>query len=307
MRRAWLAMLALMLSPLQAWSAAPASDDDSIEAEKNRLLRLGFELFLERQQRLTRITDAIRLAGAPLCGNRLSPTLGVFALTKLELVKPYQEIAEQEFSVDDRVRVMFVLPGHAGERGGLRVGDVVVAVEGRPVREGHDLHSRGAVQIGETMSVLVEREGRSLELTVPAPKGCYHAAYLFPFDVANAYADGARMVVYSGMLTFAAADDDLALIIGHELAHNVLQHPWSRPTFEGEADYLGAFFAARAGFDVSGAAAFRRRQGIEHPYVLDDSSRTHPSSPERELALEGALREIQLLRAAGEPLEPRRR
>jgi predicted Zn-dependent protease len=41
----------------------------------------------------------------------------------------------------------------------------------------------------------------------------------------NAFADGEEISVTTGMLRFVNNDDELALVIGHELAHNVLGHP----------------------------------------------------------------------------------
>lgn len=67
---------------------------------------------------------------------------------------------------------------------------------------------------------------------------------------------------------------------------------YSQP-FESEADYLGTYYAARAGYNVSEAANFWRRVDIEHPKAIHanhDSS--HPSTAERFIRIEEAAEEI---------------
>ena len=70
--------------------------------------------------------------------------------------------------------------------------------------------------------------------------------------------------------------------------------------FEGEADYLGLYFASRAGYDVSVAPDFWRRMGVEHPSSVESTYLSmHPSTPERTLSLEQAVEEIRAKREAG--------
>ncbi len=60
-------------------------------------------------------------------------------------------------------------------------------------------------------------------------------AYLVNIDQKreeNAFADGARIIVTQGLLRATASEDELALVLGHEIAHNVLRHPQSQPDYE---------------------------------------------------------------------------
>lgn len=43
-------------------------------------------------------------------------------------------------------------------------------------------------------------------------------------DEVNAYADGTKVVFYSGLLNFAQREDEVAYVLGHELGHNVRGH-----------------------------------------------------------------------------------
>ena len=60
-----------------------------------------------------------------------------------------------------------IAPGSAAADAGLRAGDVVVAVEGRPTTSAISLTARvRALQPGETVQVVVERDGRAVEVPV---------------------------------------------------------------------------------------------------------------------------------------------
>jgi len=80
----------------------------------------------------------------------------------------------------------------------------------------------------------------------------------------------------------------------------------NRKEFETEADYVGTYLAARAGYDVSGAADIWRRLAAEHPDSIDWGG-DHPSTPERFVAIEEATREIASKQHASQPLVPQTR
>jgi serine protease Do/serine protease DegQ len=66
-------------------------------------------------------------------------------------------------TASDGAIVTGVDPGSPAERAGLRRGDVVSAVNGRPIRGSADLRVRaGLVPVGESVDFRVLREGRSL-------------------------------------------------------------------------------------------------------------------------------------------------
>lgn len=140
------------------------------------------------------------------------------------------------------------------------------------------------------------------------------------------------------MARFCRTDDELALVLGHEMAHNAMLHIEARkknaaggmiadiivsamlgvstgglfqniaalahsPEFEQEADYVGLYYVARAGYDIEHAADFWRRMAIQEPRAMQGSL-THPSAPARFVALESARDEIKAKIADGRPLVP---
>ena len=109
------------------------------------------------------------------------------------------------------------------------------------------------------------------------------------------------------MLAFLRNDDELAIVLGHELAHQILGHPpmrdadgllaafginageiWRR---EAEADRLGLRLAAAAGYDLSAAIPFWRRYLRKYDWY-PQLFRSHPSLKAREKIVREALEQI---------------
>jgi len=108
-----------------------------------------------------------------------------------------------------------------------------------------------------------------------------------------------KMFVFTGILPVAATDDQLATVLSHEMAHALAHHGSERIAREqagggglsrlrydrfqeSEADHIGVFLMAFAGFDPNEAVAFWQRMerlsgGREPPEFLSD----HPGHETR--------------------------
>jgi hypothetical protein len=73
--------------------------------------------------------------------------------------------------------------------------------------------------------------------------------------------------------------------------------------FEREADYVGAYYAARAGYDVAAAAELWRATGISHPAEIRLSA-THPVTPVRVVQMQKVAAEIADKKRRDLPLVP---
>jgi Zn-dependent protease with chaperone function len=73
--------------------------------------------------------------------------------------------------------------------------------------------------------------------------------------------------------------------------------------FEREADYVGAYYAARAGYDLAGVEEFWRAMGAVHPDSIRFAT-THPTTPMRFVQMREAAAEIADKRRRHLPLVP---
>lgn len=96
----------------------------------------------------------------------------------------------------------------------------------------------------------------------------------------NAYASPMGFVVITkGMMNFVKNDDEMALVMGHEIAHIMLWHfETSKVTGvqkEAHSDKLGSWLAARAGYDIcKGSEIWKRLTEKQGDYAVTQS---HPS------------------------------
>ncbi len=74
--------------------------------------------------------------------------------------------------------------------------------------------------------------------------------------------------------------------------------------FEQEADYVGMYFMERAGYKTNGVANFWRRMTSELDDASIDHGGTHPTNPERFVAIEKTYTEIQDKKKKGKDLTP---
>jgi len=312
--------IAILLAALQA-AVAGAADPQVDEAQ--RLYSLALDEMLAGQARIMKLADPIRIAGADFCGGDLSPVLGVFAADRYtfrdmfpgepDFEAEFAKTAKRRFELGKTPTVLWVVPGSPADEAGLRVGDVVEKIDGkRPKRR--ELEVVRKRLSSDAIGLTLERGGETREIEVESRLGC-RAPSLFWFNngvnaFATRWGDLTGMYVFGGMLRFLESDDELATVLGHELAHLILNHTGTRATSntEADADYLGLYLAARAGFDIETGARVWDRFARNNPFsTIDWGFYAHPTSPERALLLSATLSEIASKIERGEPLEPEER
>jgi Zn-dependent protease with chaperone function len=89
----------------------------------------------------------------------------------------------------------------------------------------------------------------------------------------NAYYNIWYIVVYQGAMD-CYNDDEMALLLGHEMSHYLLHHMTNCPQNEFDADELGAKIMIKAGYDICNAIGKFDR-------MFQVASRTHPHPQKR--------------------------
>ncbi len=90
----------------------------------------------------------------------------------------------------------------------------------------------------------------------------------------NADNAGDRIEVNTGMLRDVRNDSEMALVLGHELAHGTLHHHMSTIPNEYAADRLGAQYMNKAGYNICVGAKMLKRFG-------NHASNDHPAGTDR--------------------------
>ncbi|HEY3198560.1 MAG TPA: M48 family metalloprotease [Nitrospirales bacterium] len=306
-----------------------------------------FADFVVKLDRLDAVAMGSAVAAAALCKTNVQATYGFELHDKSQYARlfkgKYLEPAVQHYGLRDGVWVRYSHPTLPAGLAGLRARARIISLDGEP------LDNKTADDANEILwrferrregplhVVFADAEARVRELDLYSVPACKYPVVLVPSNVVYAYTDGTKIVITTGMLDFTASDAELALVIGHEIAHNALgyvddmllrnilnsiftAHAGQQPAVattsaeasfskeaESQADYVGLYIAARAGYDISGIGQlwgrFARYQtpvnapafAVTHP---------HPSNPERLEAFRSTLREIRKKQERDEPLLP---
>ena len=240
---------------------------DVVRAEQLKQQQLVIESDLKLQRRLDDIAFPLLVAARPLCGQKVAPLSGVRYANAHSFKKDYVNAA-RALGFTDTLTIVGIAKGSVGERAGLSVGDRVLNVAGMPAPVGpnamRELAARfaGRTQKGRrnsaTESVGVTKftvrrftgsaEGGTsadISLELNADTVCASAATVVKADELNAWADGRGVYITSAMMRFANDDEELAVVVAHEIAHNGMRHIEARK----KNATLGALFGAL--FDIA--------------------------------------------------------
>lgn len=272
--------------------------------------------------RIGRIAYRIALGGARFCPDPY-PVSGLLFHHLDEYETDGRQVMIERHGLDRGLGILSVIEDSEAAKAGLKAGDVIVAVNGTPIRhdgafaparatarravlEAAELQVEEALRIGAA-DLTILRDGASLSVPLGSLPGCPARIRLARSAQTNAFASGRYVALTTAVLDFTQSDDEVAVIIGHELAHNVLGHPDRldeqgvphgllrsfganaakvRATEE-EADRLGISLVWAAGFDTSAAIPFWQRYyaRFDGPQIF----RTHPTLKARERIISETL------------------
>lgn len=321
----WLPVALVLLAP--AFANAPWAS--VAQSEKARLL----ERIRAADMRLARIGYRLAVSNAALC-DRLEPGTGMLLHTIDQYAPDFREDAKRVFGLQTGVAVEGVVADGPAARAGVVANDALTQIGSVPVAGPGDTPAATA-STGRLISLhtaiaglppsapialgLVRGEEAPRRLTiepVPACRSRFELAIGPGFD---AQADGAMVQIGVRFLE-EYPDEQAAVIVAHELAHNILRHrerleargvDWGmlagfggnvkyfRQT-EIEADLLGIHLLANAGYDPALALAFWRKFGPSHAGSFL-RARTHPHWRDRVATLEA-----EAARIAASPERPSR-
>jgi len=330
----------------------PGLTTDEIALERRKQQIFQIQNYYSQLARLNNHSYRLTLANRADCREDVAPRLGFSSIAPSELPDKYKNLAVEAMSLtSDRATVVSVAAGGPAAKAGIAAGDELLSFNDEPLPADNPSEWIASFlrRNGERpVRVEVLRAGKSRVHTVATVMTCSVPVFLFPDEQSNAFTDGKRIVIYSGILRIAQTDAELASIVGHELAHVTMGHVTKRQQnrtagavggavvdiglavlgvstggaftrglgnagaqayatdFEREADYVGAYYTARAGYDSSAAENLWRAMALESPRQIFYTG-LHPTSPERFLLMQKTNAEIADKKRRGMALVPESR
>lgn len=283
--------------------------------------------------RVATIGHGLAVGSVDLCASRAwLPGIALHDLSQYG--GEHRTAVSRAYGLADGPGVLALAANGPARRAGLRRDDIVLDIDGASLPDVAATPGAGFARLGAILDVLdaafadgtavigIRRGSEVLRIEIRGERGCASRFQLIPSRRLNALADGRYVQVTSAIGAYVESDDELAAVLAHELAHNILRHRARldaagvqrgvlgnfgrnarliRET-EQEADRLAVYILERGGYDLDAALAFWERFGRRGLNFL--GSPTHGSWRARIAMIRREVEAVRNARALGESPTP---
>ncbi len=305
--------------------------------------------YFAQLNKLNTVAYRIVTANRAFCKTWVVAQLGMVATTPQSLPGRYRKFSREALGLRwVRPTVISIVPDGPAAKAGIIDKDELISFNGERVPGTAIPRWINAFMEGNgerSIKVELRRDDEDVTVMVTPVTGCAIPIQLETNPDPNAFTDYSRIVIQTGILRSTQSDADLAIIVGHELAHATMGHYDKKQInsligavgggmidggfllggistggafsnylyaagtnafsvgFEMEADYVGAYYAARAGYDIVGVEEVWQRFSLEIPTAIRKAT-THPTTPVRYLQMRKVVEEIAEKKRNDQPLLP---
>jgi predicted Zn-dependent protease len=326
----------------------PGISTDEVAAEQLRQQTFQIQNQAKQGARLANVAHRVFVANRTDCGSNIGPRAGFTALAAADVPELTRPITIPALNLDaEHPTVVSVVDNGPAARAGMQSGDVLLAVDGHTVPSSNfsSWMDDRLKKSGSRVQIDFARKSQKKTVQVAPVIACSFPILFANDSEINAATDGKVIVIHAGIMRVAQSDAELALVVGHELAHVTMAHIQKQKqnqvagaagglavdvlfalggvntggafarhgqvsgatafatAFEKEADYVGTYYAARAGYDVASGERFWRAMAQENPKQIFFAG-LHPTSPERFVQMQKTLAELNGKRQRNLPLNP---
>ena len=173
----------------------------------------------------------------------------------------------------------------------------------------------------KALKLKILRGKKEIIINMNGVQSCSYNVQVLPSGFPNAFADGEKVFITMAAIKLAQTEDELAFLIGHELAHNILHYKnfdaseanlhaidyldkpkirqvksiltWSNENREIEADIEGMRLAFKAGFSLENVNDYWRRLSIFNPELIKKSVNVYKSNAYRAALINKILKKLK--------------
>ena len=320
--------VACLLAGSHPAGAAPMTDGGAESAP----VESAFLSLQQLDQRVADIGWRILAANLAVCPEQGGAT-GIVLHAASQYSRAVRKDAVRAFGLDAAFpSILAVAKDSPAAKAGILRDDILLAIDDRPMA-GEEFGHRGrasydavdqamrrleSMPAGRAVTLRVRRGAETRAIDVVPRQICRTRIELAPSGDLNSSANGDVAQINGRMLLWLRNDDEIALVIGHEVAHNILGHNQRIASerldtglvsalglhggalrgMEYDADALGTWLAANAGYEYRIAPDLWKRLTAAAGLAALLAA-THPSPGDRAARLERVVTEIDARLAGG--------
>jgi peptidase M48-like protein/PDZ domain-containing protein len=268
---------------------------EEVKAEESTQRELVLVELARAQERLDNIAYPLLTAAAPMCSGKTGWRTGFYSKSAQDYTGAWAPRAVAALQLSDTATITHIVSPSPAARAGLQKGDRVVSIGGKAIpagREGSETLRKALAAVSkEPVEVSVHRADGAHNITVQPEMMCDLGATVIAEGDINAYADGKNVYFPWAMMRFAN-DDELRVVVAHEIAHNAMGHIEAREKNSMLAGLLGAIA------DVALATQGRNTGGQNTRALMQLGAMAYSQDFEREADYVG----MYIMGRAGVPL-----
>jgi predicted Zn-dependent protease len=134
-----------------------------------------------------------------------------------------------KINLGSQVSIIDIVKNSPADKAGLALGDIILEIDGYVLPEGKNALKDISkyfkdIEEKKIKKIKIERKGEILTFDINQTKICNYPIIFTQDKIVNAYADGKSIIMTQGMVDYVRDDNEIAMVIAHELAHNDRGH-----------------------------------------------------------------------------------
>ena len=206
----------------------PSINQAEIDMEAERQKRLSYAKYIDQMSLVKSIGFKINSLNADIC-NKTDFNSGLTFANENVMGLKIAKFFPSKINLGSQVSIISIVKNSPADKAGLALGDIILEVEGYTFPEGKNALKKISkhfkdIEEKKIKKIKIDRNGEILTFDINQTKICNYPIIFTQDKIVNAYADGKSIIMTQGMVDYARDDNEIAMVIAHELAHNDRGH-----------------------------------------------------------------------------------
>ncbi len=206
----------------------PSINQAEIDKEAERQKRISYAKFIDQLSLVKSIGYKVNSSNADIC-NKTDFNSGLTFANENVMGLKIARFFPEKINLGSRVSIIDIVKNSPADKAGLALGDVILEVDDFIFPEGKNALKKISkhfkdIEEKSVKNIKIDRKGEILTFDINQKKICNYPIIFTQDKIVNAYADGKSIIMTQGMVDYAKDDNEIAMVIAHELAHNDRGH-----------------------------------------------------------------------------------